>query len=177
MFQNFLSNCTNYFSWVHFYFSLKTFAICRLGLRKISISRCEDAPLFWDHLELPAVECSAASVHWRLAWSHTNHTHTPPALVLLSCILLFFSSGDWPQKHVVTSAMLTLSDWKTLSPFWSCFNRNIFRFLQSHLQNIQAFLLCQVVLFSLTTLFTSWKLLTLVIYWPRSSSSSFGRRK
>lgn len=73
MFQNSLSNGTNYFSLTHFYFLLETFAICRLGLRKISISRSEDAPLFWEHLEKPAVECSAASVHSRLAWGCMNH--------------------------------------------------------------------------------------------------------
>lgn len=73
MFQNSLSNGTNYFSLTHFYFLLETFAICGLGLRKISISRSEDAPLFWEHLEKPAVECSAASVHSRLAWGCMNH--------------------------------------------------------------------------------------------------------
>lgn len=106
-----------------------------------------------------------------------NHPHMTPALVLPSCILLFFSSGDWPQKHVVTSAMPILSVWKTPSPFWSCFNRIVFRFLLSHFQNIQAALFCQAVLFSPTTLFTSLKLSTLVISCTRSSSSSFGRRK
>lgn len=177
MFQNSLSNCTNYFSWANFYFLLETFAICRLGLRKISISRCEDAPLFWEHLELPAVECSATSVHSTLAWGHMNHPHRTPALVFSSCILLFSSSGDWPQKHVVTSVKPILSVWKTPSPFWSCFNRNVFRFLRSHFQNIQAFLFCQAVLFSLTALFISLKLSTLFISWPRSGTSSFGRRK